>query len=258
MLNAIRPEPRLRIDYADLSLVGDREDNQDRVTVAATEKAALMIVIDGMGGHSDGSRAADTALKSLLDSFHQTSHPLFDPLGFLHLSLSRAHDDVARLGSGQSIDARPRATIALCLVQEGAAYWAHVGDSRIYHIRQGKSLDRTRDHSHVELLLREGKITEAEVPNHPMRNFVECCLGGDPSIPEMTIGRRRLLEVGDVLLLCTDGIWANLKDSDIAAFFRDDSQQLRAWLEALGRRAVQASSPFSDNSTAAVLRWLGS
>lgn len=248
----------MRIDYADLSLVGDREDNQDRVTVAATEKSALMIVIDGMGGHSDGSRAADTALKSLLDSFHQTSHPLFDPLGFLHMSLSRAHDDVARLGSGQSIDSRPRATIALCLVQDGAAYWAHVGDSRIYHVRHGKVLERTRDHSHVELLLREGKITEAEVANHPMRNFVECCLGGDPSIPEMTIGGRRLLESGDILLLCTDGIWANLKDTDIAAFFRDDSQQLRAWLEALGRRAVQASSPFSDNSTAAVLRWLGS
>jgi serine/threonine protein phosphatase PrpC len=247
----------LRIDHADLSLVGDREDNQDRVTVAATEKAALMIVIDGMGGHSDGSRAADTALKSLLDAFHQTSHPVFDPLGFLHISLSRAHDDVARLGNGQSMDARPRATIALCLVQDGIAYWAHVGDSRIYHIRQGKVLERTRDHSHVELLLREGKITEEEIPNHPMRNFVECCLGGDPAIPEMTIGGRHLLEAGDVLLLCTDGIWANLRDGDIAAFFRDDSQQLRAWLEALGRRAVQASSPFSDNSTAAVLRWLG-
>jgi serine/threonine protein phosphatase PrpC len=247
----------LRIDYADLSLVGDREDNQDRVTVAATDKAALMIVIDGMGGHSDGSRAADTALKSLLDSFHQTSHPVFDPLGFLHMSLSRAHDDVARLGSGQSMDARPRATIALCLVQDGAAYWAHVGDSRIYLIRQGKALERTRDHSHVELLLREGKITEDEVANHPMRNFVECCLGGDPAIPEMSIGLRHVLTSGDVLLLCTDGIWANLKDDDIAGFFRDDSQQLRAWLEALGRRAVQASSPFSDNSTAAVLRWLG-
>ncbi|HEU4654771.1 MAG TPA: protein phosphatase 2C domain-containing protein [Steroidobacteraceae bacterium] len=247
----------MRIDYADLSLVGDREDNQDRVTVAATDKAALMIVIDGMGGHSDGSRAADTALKSLLDSFHQTSHPVFDPLGFLHMSLSRAHDDVARLGSGQSMDARPRATIALCLVQDGAAYWAHVGDSRIYLIRQGKALERTRDHSHVELLLREGKITEDEVANHPMRNFVECCLGGDPAIPEMSIGLRHVLTSGDVLLLCTDGIWANLKDDDIAGFFRDDSQQLRAWLEALGRRAVQASSPFSDNSTAAVLRWLG-
>ncbi len=247
----------MRIEYAELSLVGDREDNQDRVTVCATEQAALLVVIDGMGGHSDGSRAADTALKSLLESFRQTPPPLFDPLGFLHMSLSRAHDDVAKLGNGQSIDTRPRATTAICLVQEGAAFWAHIGDSRVYHLRHGKILTRTRDHSHVELLLREGKITEEELPTHPMRNFVECCLGGDPAIPEMTVGGRHLLEPGDVLLLCTDGIWANLRDSDIAGFFRDDNQELRAWLEALGRRAVQASSPFSDNSTAAVLRWLG-
>lgn len=247
----------MRIEYAELSLVGDREDNQDRVTVSAAEQAALLVVIDGMGGHSDGSRAADTALKSMLESFRQTQLPLFDPLGFLHLSLSRAHDDVAKLGNGQSIDTRPRATMAVCLVQEGAAFWAHIGDSRVYHLRHGMILTRTRDHSHVELLLREGKITEEELPTHPMRNFVECCLGGDPAIPEMTVSRRHVLQPGDVLLLCTDGIWANLRDSDIAGFFKDDNQELRAWLEALGRRAVQASAPFSDNSTAAVLRWLG-
>jgi serine/threonine protein phosphatase PrpC len=245
----------LRIEYADLSLLGDREDNQDRVTVSAAEQAALLIVIDGMGGHSDGSRAADTALKSLLESFRQTSLPMFDPLGFLHLALSRAHDEVAKLGNGQTIDTRPRATTAICLVQEGAAFWAHIGDSRVYHLRHGKIVQRTRDHSHVELLLREGKITEEELPTHPMRNFVECCLGGDPAIPEMTVSGRNRLLPGDVLLLCTDGIWANLRDTDIAGFFREDNQELRAWLEALGRRAVQASAPFSDNSTAAVLRW---
>jgi PPM family protein phosphatase len=245
----------LRIEYADLSLLGDREDNQDRVTVSAAEQAALLVVIDGMGGHSDGSRAADTALKSLLESFRQTSLPMFDPLGFLHMALSRAHDEVAKLGNGQTIDTRPRATTAICLVQEGAAFWAHIGDSRVYHLRHGKIVQRTRDHSHVELLLREGKITEEELPTHPMRNFVECCLGGDPAIPEMTVSGRNRLLPGDVLLLCTDGIWANLRDTDIAGFFREDNQELRAWLEALGRRAVQASAPFSDNSTAAVLRW---
>ncbi len=245
----------MRIEYADLSLLGDREDNQDRVTVSAAEQAALLVVIDGMGGHSDGSRAADTALKSLLESFRQTSLPMFDPLGFLHMALSRAHDEVAKLGNGQTIDTRPRATTAICLVQDGAAFWAHIGDSRVYHLRHGKIVQRTRDHSHVELLLREGKITEEELPTHPMRNFVECCLGGDPAIPEMTVSGRNALLPGDVLLLCTDGIWANLRDSDIAGFFREDNQELRAWLEALGRRAVQASAPFSDNSTAAVLRW---
>jgi PPM family protein phosphatase len=223
------------------------------------EHAALLAVVDGMGGHSDGSRAAETALKSLLDSFWAASQPLFDPLGFLHMALSKAHDDVVRMGAALSVDSRPRATTAICLVQEGAAFWAHVGDSRVYHLRQGALVERTRDHSHVELLLRDGKITEDEMQGHPMRNFVECCLGGDPAVPEMTLSGRRLLKSGDILLLCTDGVWANLQDTDIAAFYPTaDSQDVRAALEGLGRRATQASSPYSDNSTAAVLRWLGS
>jgi serine/threonine protein phosphatase PrpC len=250
----------LRTEHADLSLVGDRDDNQDRVAIAIGEHAALLAVVDGMGGHSDGSRAAETALKSLLDSFWATSQPLFDPLGFLHMALSKAHDDVVRMGAALSVDSRPRATTAICLVQEGVAFWAHVGDSRVYHIRQGALVDRTRDHSHVELLLRDGKITEDEMQGHPMRNFVECCLGGDPAIPEMTLSGRKLLKSGDILLLCTDGVWANLHDNDIAGFCPPsaESQDVRAALEELGRRAVQASSPYSDNSTAAVLRWLGS
>jgi serine/threonine protein phosphatase PrpC len=253
----------LRTEHADLSLVGDRDDNQDRVTVAMGDHTAFLIVIDGMGGHSDGSRAADTAMKSLLESFWASSQPLFDPLGFLHMSLSKAHDDVVRMGSALSVDSRPRATTAVCLIQDGAAYWAHVGDSRVYHIRNGRSIERTRDHSHVELLLRDGKITEDEIQNHPMRNFVECCLGGDPAVPEMTVSGRKPLAPGDMVLLCTDGIWANLRDVDIAAFSTTQANagtegaNLRAALEQLGQRAVQASAPYSDNSTAAVLRWLG-
>ena len=245
----------MQIEYADLSLLGDREDNQDRVAIVKSEHSAFLAVIDGMGGHSDGSRAAETALKSMLDSFWQAPQPLFDPLGFLHMTLGKAHDDVVRLGEGQSVDARPRATTAICLIQEGAAYWAHVGDSRIYLIRGGRVVERTRDHSHVELLLREGKIVEGDIANHPMRNFVECCLGGDPSIPEMTIGGRKVLNRGDILLLCTDGIWSNLRDTQIGTFFRDDGQGLRPWVEQLGREAVAASAPFSDNSTLAALRW---
>lgn len=247
----------MQIEHADFTLIGDREDNQDRVTIVKSEHAVFLAVIDGMGGHSDGSRAAETALKSMVESFWQAPHPLFDPLGFLHMTLSKAHDDVVRLGQALSIDARPRATTAVCLVQEGAAYWAHVGDSRTYFIRHGQVAERTRDHSHVELLLHEGKILEEDIATHPMRNFVECCLGGDPCIPEMTISNRHVLSAGDIVLLCTDGIWANLRDAQIGNFFGDDSKGLGAALEQLGREAVGASAPFSDNSTLAALRWVG-
>ena len=90
----------MQIETADVSLIGHREENQDRVAIAADESAVLMAVIDGMGGHAEGARAAETALATLLEAFWQTPHPIFDPLGFLHLSLGRAHDEVVKLGAG--------------------------------------------------------------------------------------------------------------------------------------------------------------
>ncbi len=246
----------MQIEYADLSLVGHREDNQDRVTVAAGEHAALVVAVDGMGGHAEGAKAAETALASLTGSFWQQQHPLFDPLGFLHLALGKAHEDVCALRPQLALDARPRATCAVCLVQDGNAWWAHVGDSRVYQIRHGDVVARTRDHSHVELLLREGLITEADVQGHPMRNFVECCLGGDPALPDMTIGRRQKLRAGDVLLACTDGMWASLQDQEISQLWKAPAK-LREVLQELGQRAVQSSAPHSDNASAAAVRWLG-
>jgi PPM family protein phosphatase len=242
------------IEYADLSVIGHREDNQDRVAIAAGERAALIVAVDGMGGHSDGARAAEAARASLLGMFWQQSHPLFDPLGFLHLALGKAHEDVVALGTGLAPEARPRATCAICVVQDGSAYWAHVGDSRVYQIRGGEVLARTRDHSHVEQLLRDGLITEAEVQGHPLRNFVECCLGGDPMLPEMSVGRRHGLKTGDLILACTDGLWSNLRDTEMGAVWRGPTK-LRDALQELCNRAVHAAAPHSDNCSAAVLRW---
>src|SRR5882672_5860988 len=102
-------------------------------------------------------------------------------------------------------------------MQQHATWVAHVGDSRLYHLRRGGVLTRSRDHSHVELLLREGLITADQAQTHPMRNFVECCLGGDPILRDMTPARPRALEPKDVLLVCTDGMWAGFKASEIAA-----------------------------------------
>ncbi len=143
----------------------------------------------------------------------------------------------------------------MCLVQGAAAYWAHVGDSRVYQLRAQRVVERTRDHSHVEVLLREGLITEAQIHGHPMRNYVECCLGGDPVLPEMSLSARRRLEPGDLLLLCTDGFWSGLKEEDLLRFAEVTDEPLRAALTALGNRAVDAAAPYSDNTSAAALRW---
>jgi len=245
----------LQVEYADLSLLGGREENQDRVAVAVAEHAALLVVVDGMGGHAEGARAAEVTLKTLLEAFWHTPQPLFDPLGFLHLTLGRAHEEVVRIGLHLPLEHRPRATCAVCLVQQSSAYWAHVGDSRIYLLRQGAVAARTRDHSHVELLLREGLITPDQAHNHPMRNYVECCLGGDPVLPDMTLSQRRVLQPDDVLFVCTDGVWGCLRDSEIATALTMNGIASRDQLAALCRTAVAAAGPNSDNTSGAVLRW---
>jgi PPM family protein phosphatase len=247
----------LRVDYADISLLGGREENQDRVATAVTDQAALLVVVDGMGGHAHGAKAAEVTQQAILEAFSQTPQPLLDPLGFLHLTLGRAHEDVVKLGAQLPIEQRPRATCAVCLVQQGAAWWAHIGDSRLYHLRRGTLVGRSRDHSHVELLLREGLITAEQAQTHPMRNFVECCLGGDPIVPDMTLTRRRPLERNDVLLVCTDGFWAGVKDSEIASEVSAPGVPLKEKLLELAQRAVARTGAASDNTSVAALRWLG-
>lgn len=247
----------MRVDYAKLSLAGNRTENQDRVDVFAGGAALLLIVVDGMGGHAHGAKAAEVTVATLKECFGEMTLPIFDPQGFLTLSLARAHDRVVKLGDGVALDHKPRATCAVCLVQDDGSYWAHVGDSRIYHLRGESIKARTRDHSHVELLLREGLIVESEMRGHPMRNFVECCLGGDVPLPDMSVTARHKLEPGDVLLTCTDGLWSGLEDPDFAKLAADKRRPLDDAIRTLAERAVGTNSPYSDNTSVAAVRWNG-
>ena len=247
----------MNVEYAKVSALGDRQDNQDRAAIIVSDDAVLMMVFDGMGGHSDGARAAETALKVVQEIFMAAKMPIFDPQGFLYMALSRAHDEVVEIGQDQAVDFRPRATCAACLVQEGGAFWAHIGDSRIYLVRDGAVEARSRDHSHVEVLIQEGAITEEEARDHPMRNFVECCIGGDAPVPDMSLTRRIPLREGDVLLACSDGLWSGLTDEDMAEIAKPGDDNLVDNLKELSLKALGVNSPYSDNTTGAAVRWLG-
>ncbi len=247
----------MNIEYAKVSAVGDRSDNQDRAAVIAADDAALMLVFDGMGGHSDGAKAAEVGLQVVQQMFVNSELPLLDPQGFLYTALARAHDEVVRIGFDLSVDFRPRATCAVCLVQEGGSYWAHIGDSRIYQLRNGQMVRRSRDHSHVEVLIQEGAITEEEALDHPMRNYVECCIGGDLPVPGMTITGHHRLEPGDVLLACSDGLWTGTPDAEIAATATRIDQSITENLKALSLKALSVNAPYSDNTTGTAILWHG-
>lgn len=245
-------------ETASLSLIGDREENQDRVAVLARGSSLLAIVADGMGGHQAGAEAAEAATKSMAESFAQAELPIFDPRGFLRSIIRDAHDEVVELGANVSLGARPRATCVVALVQNDKAYWAHVGDSRVYLIRNRKVAERTRDHSHIEVLLQEGLISEDEYREHPLRNYVEYCIGGEPGEPTMSIAGAKQLRRGDVIVLCSDGLWSGADDTLISECFPSGfaDLDLEANLSKLLEHAVAECAPSADNTTAAVIHWL--
>ncbi|MBT8137302.1 MAG: protein phosphatase 2C domain-containing protein [Gammaproteobacteria bacterium] len=249
----------MQIEIAKYSHIGNREENQDRVEILIGDHSTLGMVLDGMGGHSAGAEAAMTAIATMSDKFRKSKQPLPFPERFLSRTVGDAHEALVGLGRDEHLDAKPRATCALCLIQDNLAYWAHLGDTRAYHLRDGKVHERTRDHTHVELLLQEGLIDESEIATHPMRSFVEQCLGGDRPKPPVTVSEPCQLEPGDILLLCSDGFWGGLKDREIAAAFAATGGDFDAQekLQELVEQAVANNTPGSDNTTAAVIVYRG-
>ena len=253
-----KTEQRLQIEVAKFSHIGDRDENQDRVEILIGDHTALAIVVDGMGGHAAGAAAAITTIATIATRFKHSKQPLPFPERFLVRAIGEAHDAVVRMGRDKPVDERPRATCAIGLIQEGAALWAHVGDSRVYLLREDTVVQRTRDHTHVEMLLQEGLLDESEIAAHPMRSFVDQCLGGDVERPPVTVGEPYLLHGGDTLFVCSDGVWTGLADRELAAAFETSAEVLAFdnLVEAVVVDAVERNNPASDNASAAAIRWV--
>jgi serine/threonine protein phosphatase PrpC len=238
---------------AETSLIGDREVNQDRHGILMSDAQVVLAACDGMGGHEDGELAAQTAIDTFLAGFKEHKPDLDAAPAFFKDVIEKAHRAVVRAGIRKPVDQRPRTTATLAMIAGNVAVWAHVGDSRVYHLRGDGVFNRTRDHSAVEALYQRGAITEAQMHTHPMRNFVEECLGGEADLPRIDIATPETLAPGDTLLLCTDGFWSPL-DMDIVAERLGEAEDLQDELDALAAEAREHAKPHSDNVTAVALR----
>ena len=213
-----------------------RANNQDAPIVS--EKLRLYGVADGMGGHKGGEVASTSARDDLLRELEGKT-PSVATLSSAIEEVNRQiyhqqeHDD-ALIGMGT--------TLSVLWMSDNFVYIGHVGDSRVYLLRDGEFKQMTLDHSLVEQLVREGVLTEEEAQNHPMRNIITRAIGTDESVEvDVVVEERRK---GDLWLACSDGLHGLVDDRQMRDALRQYAPEkaadvlLKAALDAGGRDNV--------------------
>ncbi|HMO48782.1 MAG TPA: serine/threonine-protein phosphatase [Rubrivivax sp.] len=243
----------MRFVVYQVSRKGGREKNEDRMGYCYTREAGLFALADGMGGHPEGEVAAQMALQTLAARFQREAQTeLADPTRFLHDAMVAGHHQLLRYATERGLIDTPRTTAVACVLQGHAAFWAHCGDSRLYLVRGGKLIARTRDHSYVELQTTLSHVVP--IAERMNRNVLFTCLGS-PGKPMVDTAGPLRLQPGDRLLLCSDGLWGSLSDAVICEQMA--RQPLSDAVPELVEQALRAAGPKSDNVTVLCVEWEG-
>jgi len=239
----------MKFSVFQISRRGGREKNEDRMGYCYTRESGLFVLADGMGGHPEGEVAAQIALQTISALFQRQARPQLENVQeFLSSALLAAHHQILRYASGKGMLDTPRTTLVAAVVQAGAASWIHCGDSRLYMVRGGELLTRTRDHSYLEL---------RNAPPPPgleriNRNVLFTCLGS-PTKPIYDVTGPVYLEQGDRILLCSDGLWGTLSDEDIVTELGQHTVSHAA--PELVEAALRKAGEGSDNVTVVAMEW---
>ena len=211
---ALPPLIEYTVEASLLSDIGcTRQVNQDSGRIfLGSPKGVLILVADGMGGHKGGEVASQLCIEALARSFFQGSA---DPHTDLHRAFleanaaifeeARQHPDLQGMGT----------TCTALVIQNGMAYAAHVGDSRLYMVRGGDIYLMTEDHSAVMELVRQGTLTLAEARHHADKNVITRALGSRPEVEPSHWSEPLPVRMGDKFILCSDGLYDRMEDSEI-------------------------------------------
>lgn len=200
--------------YTKFSSIGTkRKVNQDALEIAEIDGGVLFILCDGMGGEIAGESVSELATKSIKSFFSASRDE--DYLDRLKTSVSEANDYIFSV-SGTKPDLKKMAsTIELLFLKNNIAYIAHIGDSRIYHLKNGKLKQLTKDHSLIQKLLDEGFLTLKEAENHPERNVVLKAIG-EKGFIEADLLKVKLNQYDkNKFFICSDGVSNILSDPEI-------------------------------------------
>jgi len=244
------------IEVAGLSDLGcQRQNNEDSYAYwepasdgEYERKGRLAMVADGMGGHEGGQEASRIAVDAVQQVYAES--PGSNPQALLVAAFREAHERIHHYASAHPVLRGMGTTATAIVLLSHHLYYCHVGDSRLYLVRAGQASRLTHDHSYVSRLVENGLISSEEAEMHPQRHILTAALGTGPEftpdVPEHPIP----LQAGDVLVLCTDGLWGQLTEEEVgeAAGSNSPAEACRV----LVKMAKDRGGP--DNITVQVLR----
>lgn len=232
---------------------GDRTYQQDQVEILSHGRVAgcvLAVLADGMGGKSGGRKASDQVILTAHQLFDRFLPGKDDPAETLRQLVNESHLMIKL--TAITAEEEPHSTIAAFLVSATLACdFVHAGDSRVYHFRGAEMVTRTLDHSYVQRLIDEGKITEDQANTHPQGNLLTGCLGTQTD-PPVSLGHIGRLEPGDCVLACSDGLWHYFSPRELGATLQ--ALTPREASELLVSKARQRARGGGDNLSLAVVK----
>src|SRR5665647_88503 len=239
----------MKFSVFQLSRKGGREKNEDRMGYCYTSESGLFVLADGMGGHPEGEVAAQLALQTISALYQKEARPIIQNTPeFLSSAVLAAQHQILRYATEKGMLDTPRTTLVAVILQDTGATWVHCGDSRLYLVRAGELLTRTRDHSYLEQQTAVGAARTDRIN----RNILFTCLGS-PNKPVFDITGPVTLQQGDRIMLCSDGLWSGLSDADIV---RDlATKSVSDSVPDLVEAALRDGGEHSDNVTVIALEW---
>jgi serine/threonine protein phosphatase PrpC len=232
-----------RANNEDSYLYWEPEDDGD-----FQEKGRLGIIADGMGGYEGGQEASRLAVQTVREAYGNAINN--DPRVALYEAFTLAHARIQSYAQ-EHIELQGMGTTCTALaILDRRLYFAHVGDSRLYLIRNRIVSKITRDHSYVSRLVESGIVRSEDAETHPQRHILTAALGsGSEVIPDVSPSPT-LLEDGDAIILCTDGLWGQITEKELVLAVEGASAEQVCL--ALAKLALDRGGP--DNITLQVLR----
>jgi PPM family protein phosphatase len=230
--------------------IGGRSEQQDCLEMLSLDSGDthLVVVADGMGGHRDGALAARTVIEIARRRFNAV--PISDPRAFLQELCLESHQGISRLGGDEPRS--PGSTCVVLYLNGPEAYWAHVGDSRLYHFRNGQLLNRTEDHSVAQLMVSQGRLTETDAATSALQNQLYMRLGGnEPPVPDFGASE---VEAGDIFMLCSDGFWSHVEPQEVVTCLAKHSIEYQGAGHLVDMARTRGGAT-GDNISLVLVRW---